>query len=191
MSRLGWFASFTTWSAQDMFREAAQLLKQFIMFRTRVSTPPHVDIVLFTSMEKKKGGTVYSVYSLTKVKPGGVGRRHRGHKGGVRGIICPGWQPVAHWRCLLLVPSWSSSVLLHIITMVNLWVLPVSCPTRSFLISFALPTWDFCLFSPPFFPLLGSRGVRTELPLFIVICWDNEQMTCHLEHLEPGVKLRL
>lgn len=76
-----------------MFREAAQLLKQFIMFRTYVSTPPHVNIVLFTSMEEpgEKKGHLVGVYSLKKVKPvGGVGRRNRGYKGGIGGIICPG-----------------------------------------------------------------------------------------------------
>lgn len=52
------------------------------------------------------------------------------------------------------------------------------------------PLEIFVFFLSNFSPR-GSRVVQSELPLFIVISWDNEQMTCHLEHLEPGVKLGL
>lgn len=132
-----------------MFREAAQLLKQFIMFLTHVSTFPPLIVPCGAFYFQ---GEAVGVYSLKKVRPvGSTGRRNLDYKRGIRGVIRPGWQLVALWRYLLLVPSQSSSVLLHIITAVNLLVPPLSCPILSFLIILPLPTWDFCLFPLQFF----------------------------------------
>jgi len=49
----------------------------------------------------------------------------------------------------------------------------------------------FIVFFPPFSSSLSLFVAELDLPLFIAISPANEQMTCHLEHLEHGVKLWL
>lgn len=179
-----------------MFKEVTKLLKP-----STFCTQPkpqhyflltsHWDVHLQPCSQKKYPAELFVFYNIRSRKPvGGTERGWDDYNRGIRGVICTGWQLVELSHYLLLVLSQSSSMLLYVITVVNLLVLPCLLPTLPSLLALLCPPEIFVFFLSNF-SSRGSRVVQSELPLFIVISWDNEQMTCHLEHLEPGVKLGL
>lgn len=81
-------------------------------------------------LSKTRGKLHRLCLQYEKAKPvGGTERERHDYNCGIRGVICTGWQLVELSRYLLLVLSQSSSVLLYVITVVNLLVLPCLLPT--------------------------------------------------------------